>query len=127
MGAKVDHTAKNQPGNVFKINGDCHHLMGSLLPCGDDSPKFTQLYIYDVRDEAVNKLSPFIKGDSTSYLDKDVVRSLIKRQMTCSNSFEMQSKGSQVMVVQTTYCTYLAEQTMTQDNMMIHRQIMLVV
>jgi hypothetical protein len=54
MGAKVDHTAKNQPGNVFKINGDCHHLMGSLLPCGDDSPKFTQLYIYDVRDEAVN-------------------------------------------------------------------------
>jgi hypothetical protein len=52
--------------------------MGLLLPSGDVSLKFTQLYIYDVRDEAVKKLSPFTRGNSTSDLDEGVVCGLIK-------------------------------------------------
>jgi len=79
MGAKVDHFVNNQPGiYVFKIDGSCHHLMGLLLPSSDDLPKFAQLYIYDVGDEASNRLSPFTGRNSASNLEQDVVRGLIK-------------------------------------------------
>jgi hypothetical protein len=52
--------------------------MGLLLPSGDDSPKFTQLYIYDVGDKVVKRLSPFTRGNSTSNLDEGVVCGLIR-------------------------------------------------
>jgi hypothetical protein len=52
--------------------------MGLLLPSGDDSPKFTQLYIYDVGDKVVKRLSPFTRGNSTSDLDEGVVCGLIR-------------------------------------------------
>ena len=33
--------------HIFKISGQIHHLMGSLLPIGNNPPKFAQPYIYD--------------------------------------------------------------------------------
>uniref|UniRef100_A0A6N2LZD0 Helitron helicase-like domain-containing protein n=1 Tax=Salix viminalis TaxID=40686 RepID=A0A6N2LZD0_SALVM len=55
MGANIDQSVNHQPGPyVFKINGHCHHLMGSLLSSDDSAPKFAQLYIYDLANEPIS-------------------------------------------------------------------------
>ena len=47
MGAKIDKSINNGSSPyVFKISGQVHHLMGSLLPLDGQCPKFAQLYIY---------------------------------------------------------------------------------
>ena len=41
FGANIDSTTCDSHGPyVFKISGQIHHLMGSLLPMNDESPKF---------------------------------------------------------------------------------------
>uniref|UniRef100_A0A2K1ZIH9 Uncharacterized protein n=1 Tax=Populus trichocarpa TaxID=3694 RepID=A0A2K1ZIH9_POPTR len=78
MGANIDHSVNCRPGPyVFKINGHCHHLMGSLLPSDGETPKFAQLYIYDTTNEVANRLAPFPHGSSASTLDESVVKDLI--------------------------------------------------
>jgi len=41
---------------VFKINGQVHHRIGTLLPPDGSPPKFIQLYIYDTTNETRNRL-----------------------------------------------------------------------
>ncbi|KAG5251167.1 ATP-dependent DNA helicase [Salix suchowensis] len=78
MGAQIDNTINSQPGPyIFKINGQCHHLMGSLLPNEHQSPKFAQLYIFDTDNEISNRLHPFNDNNSQSSLDDNVVKELI--------------------------------------------------
>ena len=56
----------------FRINGDIHHRVGSLLPDGGDTnPKFAQIYIYDTENEAANRAQHH-GGD----LDVDIIRQL---------------------------------------------------
>ncbi|XP_061994476.1 uncharacterized protein LOC133712380 isoform X2 [Rosa rugosa] len=50
MGATIDQKINTGSGPyVFKINGQVHHLMGSILPSDGESPKYAQLYIYQVQ------------------------------------------------------------------------------
>ena len=78
MGAHIDNTVNSQPGPyIFKINGQCHHLMGSLLPIDGESPRFAQLYIYDTDNEISNRLHPFHADSCQSSLDEDIVKKLI--------------------------------------------------
>lgn len=47
MGANIDRSINDGRGPpVFKINGQVHHRIGSLLPPDGSPPKFPQLYIY---------------------------------------------------------------------------------
>ena len=57
-GAKVD-TSYNTSRDplTFRIHGQGHQLMGSLLPMANNSPKFAQLYIYDTKNEVKNRLA----------------------------------------------------------------------
>ncbi|KAG5254925.1 ATP-dependent DNA helicase [Salix suchowensis] len=78
MGAQIDNTINSQPGPyIFKINGQCHHLMGSLLPIDAESPRFAQLYIFDTDNEITNRLHPFNNDSCQSSLDENVVKKLI--------------------------------------------------
>ena len=78
-GANVDQSVNHQFGPYdFKINGHCHHLMGSLLPSNESDPKFAQLYIYDVANEVSNRMSQFSHSTPTSSLDKAIVGDLIQ-------------------------------------------------
>ena len=78
MGAKIDNTVNSQQGPyIFKINGQCHHLMGSLLPIDGESPRFAQLYIFDTNNEIANRLHPFNRDGCESSLDEDIVKKLI--------------------------------------------------
>uniref|UniRef100_A0A6N2NFB7 ATP-dependent DNA helicase n=1 Tax=Salix viminalis TaxID=40686 RepID=A0A6N2NFB7_SALVM len=79
MGVNIDQSVNRQSGPyVFKINGHCHHLMGSLLPSNENAPKFAQLYIYDVSNEVSNRMSQFPHSTSDSSLDQTIVSDLIK-------------------------------------------------
>uniref|UniRef100_A0A6N2KT28 Helitron helicase-like domain-containing protein n=1 Tax=Salix viminalis TaxID=40686 RepID=A0A6N2KT28_SALVM len=85
MGANIDQSVNHQPGPyVFKINGHCHHLMGSLLSSDDSAPKFPQLYIYDLANEVSNRMSQFPHSTSDSSLDKTIVADLIQ-MLTSTN------------------------------------------
>jgi hypothetical protein len=57
MGARVDNSVNDGCGPpVFKISGQVHHRICSLLPLNDETPKFLQLYIYDTSNEVRNRL-----------------------------------------------------------------------
>jgi hypothetical protein len=78
MGAVVDHSVNSRPGSyVFKVNGYCHHFMGSLLPMDNKGPKFAQLYIFDTDNEVSNRLQPFCNENFQSILDSEIVVGLI--------------------------------------------------
>jgi hypothetical protein len=48
LGVKVDHAITNAPGPYcFRINGDLHHLSGSLLPENGVNESYAQIYIHD--------------------------------------------------------------------------------
>ncbi|KAF9780646.1 hypothetical protein BJ322DRAFT_1011832, partial [Thelephora terrestris] len=49
LGVKVDNTVNAGGGGppTFRIHGELHHQLGSLLPRDGESPVYAQLYIYD--------------------------------------------------------------------------------
>jgi len=57
MGANIDRSMNDGRGPpVFKISGQIHHRIGSLLPDHGELPKFIQLYIYDTANEVRNRI-----------------------------------------------------------------------
>jgi len=60
LGAKIDTGINKEPGPyVFKINGQVHHRIGSLLPDEGKPPVYAQLYIFDTENEIQNRMSIF--------------------------------------------------------------------
>jgi hypothetical protein len=65
MGEQIDRSVNDGRGQpVFKICGQVHHRIGSLLPADDNPPKFIQLYIYDTTNEIKNGLQSLNPEDS---------------------------------------------------------------
>jgi hypothetical protein len=57
MGGNIDKDINNAKGPyVFRINGQVHHRIGSLLPLPHQSPKFAELYISDTKNEIQNRI-----------------------------------------------------------------------
>jgi hypothetical protein len=57
MGGNIDKDINNAKGPcVFRINGQVHHRIGSLLPLPHQSPKFAELYIFDTKNEIQNRI-----------------------------------------------------------------------
>ncbi|GKD33146.1 hypothetical protein Tco_1248655 [Tanacetum coccineum] len=83
MGGKVDDSI-NRRGRgpyVFRLHGQTYHSMGSLLPKEGAPPKFTQLYIYDTKNEVENRARALSNSSSSSApskskhpIDKDIIR-----------------------------------------------------
>jgi len=60
MGGKIDKSINKGKGPyVFRLSGQNYHSMGSLLPDVGETPKFSQLYIYDTENEEVNRQNVF--------------------------------------------------------------------
>ena len=54
IGVNIDHSVTSSSGPyAFKINGELHHLAGSLLPVKGEQPSYAQLYVHDPA-EALN-------------------------------------------------------------------------
>jgi hypothetical protein len=57
MGAHIDNSINDGHGPpLFKICGQVHHRIESLLPSDGSPPQFLQLYIYDTANEVDNIL-----------------------------------------------------------------------
>jgi len=49
---KIDNSITRQSGPYcFKIQGELHHLTGALLPHGDQTPIYAQIYILDTAEQ----------------------------------------------------------------------------
>jgi hypothetical protein len=80
MGAQIDRSVNDGRGvPVFKICGQVHHRIGSLVPPDDGPPKFIQLYIYDTTNEIRNRLHSLDAEDSaTQSLSPSIVNALMR-------------------------------------------------
>jgi hypothetical protein len=55
LGAKIDNGVNKGPGPyVFKINGQVHHRIRSLLSDEGAAPVYAQLYIFYTKNEVQN-------------------------------------------------------------------------
>ena len=78
MGEKVDRTINDGNGPyVFKLNGQNHHLIGSLLPVEGSKPKFAQLYIFDTENEVQHRIRSISSDKENDGIDLEIVNSLI--------------------------------------------------
>jgi len=59
VGVKIDNSVTRQSGPYcFKIQEELHYLTGALLPYGDHSPAYAQIYILDTTEQLnVRRLS----------------------------------------------------------------------
>ena len=56
-GGRVDHSINcGGAPYIYRLNGQNHHMFGSLIPDDGQPPKFCQLYIYDTANETNNRL-----------------------------------------------------------------------
>ncbi|KAL6598841.1 hypothetical protein ACP70R_046101 [Stipagrostis hirtigluma subsp. patula] len=82
LGAKIDTGINKSPGPyVFKINGQVHHRIGSLLPDEGEPPVYAQLYIFDTENEVQNRISIFDRErdcDDDNGVDKTIVEGLVR-------------------------------------------------
>ena len=79
MGANIDRSMNDGRGPpVFKICGQIHHRIGSLLPPDGGDPKFIQLYVYDTTNEVQNRIQSLSRDDGRDTdLDPITVHSLM--------------------------------------------------
>ena len=92
-GVKVDRETVQVTGpSSFRMLGELHHLMGSLLPEGDRQPMYAQLYIYDP-DEATN-----IRAHRNSNLNHTILANLHDMLFNHHPWARVYKKASQVML-----------------------------
>ncbi|XP_056698595.1 uncharacterized protein [Spinacia oleracea] len=79
MGGKVDSSInRGNASYVFRLNGQNHHKIGSLLPPEGQQPRFTQLYIYDTQNEVSNRINSLGSVGEKPELDPVIVAGLSK-------------------------------------------------
>ncbi|XP_062016162.1 uncharacterized protein LOC133732595 [Rosa rugosa] len=79
MGATIDHRINTGSGPyVFKISGQVHHLMGSILPSDGESSKYAELYKYDTKNEISNRISAIDPTHVNQNIKPYIVEGLIK-------------------------------------------------
>ncbi|KAL4626567.1 hypothetical protein ACB092_05G106000 [Castanea dentata] len=79
MGGKVDSRINDgRHPYIFKLNGQNHHIIGTLLPNDGQDPQFAQLYFYDTKNEVENRMNIFSNGEIDSDLDPSIVDALVQ-------------------------------------------------
>jgi hypothetical protein len=64
MGGNIDRKINQGEGPyVFRINGQIHHRIGSLLPKPNQVPKFAEPYIFDTKNEIENRIRALSSED----------------------------------------------------------------
>ncbi|KAF8050757.1 hypothetical protein N665_1890s0003 [Sinapis alba] len=77
--AKLDYIVVYAPGPfTFRIQGQSHHRIGSLIPSQGQLPKYLQLYIFDTKKQVSNRLKAMGKNSTEGKLDETTVKRLIK-------------------------------------------------
>ena len=78
FGANIQSNINNSLAPyIFKISGQIHHLIRSLLLTNNYPLKFTQLYIYNTENEIQNKIATLPNNNNLSNLNEIIVQKLI--------------------------------------------------
>ncbi|XP_017217100.2 uncharacterized protein LOC108194658 [Daucus carota subsp. sativus] len=76
-GGYVDNSINNGGSPyIYRLNGQNHHLFGSLVPNDGQPPKFCQLYMYDTVNEVSNRLRWVDVGESNK-ISEEIVAGLV--------------------------------------------------
>ena len=79
LGGKVDKTLNDGNGPyVFRLNGQNHRQIGSLLPVDGSEPKFAQLYIFDTENGVQHRIRSVSSDKENDGTDPKIVDSLIR-------------------------------------------------
>ena len=79
MGGKVDSRINDgRHPYIFKLNGQNHHRIGTLLPNNGEDPQFAQSYFYDTENEVQHRMNVFSNGQINSDLDPSIVDALVQ-------------------------------------------------
>jgi hypothetical protein len=77
MGGNVDKKINDGRGPyIFRLNGQNHHRIGTLLPGDGLNPRFAQLYFYDTENEVTNRMNSLNRSDND--LDHSIVDALVR-------------------------------------------------
>ena len=78
MGATITSEINKGDGPyVFKINGQIHHRIGSLIPSSKNEPQYAELYIFDTQNEIRNRIKALSKQEPSEIdIDPEIVRQL---------------------------------------------------
>ncbi|KAK1357534.1 hypothetical protein POM88_050790 [Heracleum sosnowskyi] len=77
-GGRVDHSINcGGAPYIYRLNGQNHHLFGSLIPDSGEDPKFCQLYIYDTENEVRNRMK-WINVRDGQTVHAEIVEGLMK-------------------------------------------------
>ena len=72
LGGKVDKTLNDGNGPyVFRLNGQNHRQIGSLLPVDGSEPKFAQLYIFDTENEVQHRIRSVSSDKENDGIDEN--------------------------------------------------------
>ena len=75
FGANIQSDINNSTAPyIFKISGQIHHLIGSLVLTDNNPPKFAQLYIYDTEYEIQNRIATLRNNNN---LNEKIIKILI--------------------------------------------------
>ncbi|KAK1375640.1 hypothetical protein POM88_031833 [Heracleum sosnowskyi] len=76
-GGRVDNSINNGCSPyVYRLNGQNHHVFGSLIPDDGQTPKFCQLYIYDTENEIANRMK-WVGADDGETVQAGIVEGLM--------------------------------------------------
>ncbi|RCV06619.1 hypothetical protein SETIT_1G177200v2 [Setaria italica] len=77
-GGNIDKSINQGDGPyAFRVSGQIHHRIGSLLPQPNNIPKFVELYIFDTQNEINNRLQAITHEDSNNTdLDIGIIKEL---------------------------------------------------
>ena len=79
MGGKVDNRVNDgRSPYIFRLNGQTHHRIGTLLPNNGEDPQFAQLYFYDTENEVQHRMNVFSSGTVNKDLDPSIVDALVQ-------------------------------------------------
>ncbi|KAJ1270274.1 hypothetical protein BS78_06G041800 [Paspalum vaginatum] len=85
-GGNIDKTINKGEGPyVFRVNGQIHHRIGSLLPEPNKIPQFAKLYIFDTKNEIDNRIKALCKQEpGETDLNPTIIKELKKMLNECN-------------------------------------------
>ncbi|XP_057248262.1 uncharacterized protein LOC125493694 [Beta vulgaris subsp. vulgaris] len=114
MGGRIiGPTTKGRGPYNYKIGGQNHHLIGTLLPADGARPKFSELYIYDTEDEIKNRKTA-ARSDGRTYNlpTTSEVAALIVGDIDSADKRDIiiETKGGKLQQISELHPSYLAMQ-----------------
>ncbi|KAF7835804.1 putative transmembrane protein [Senna tora] len=111
MGGRIDNSANDgRRPYVFRLHGQNMHLIGDLLPKADETPRFSQLYIYDTDNEVVNRMRNARAQDRPDLLSRVFKIKLKALMKDITKEFLFEHKLTNEALIDSVVCAEIPDQ-----------------